>query len=83
MYNKKRFNKRYLLILIVVVIALVLTLLAASLKEERDLNPVEKVAKDIGTVVLKVVSAPFNFVQDKLDEMSEKNNLYEKYKELI
>ncbi len=82
MYNKKRFNKRYLLILIVVVIALVLTLLAASLKEERDLNPVEKVAKDIGTVVLKVVSAPFNFVQDKLDEMSEKNNLYEKYKEL-
>ena len=65
-----------------VVIALVLTLLAASLKEERDLNPVEKVAKDIGTVVLKVVSAPFNFVQDKLDEMSEKNNLYEKYKEL-
>ena len=82
MYNKKRFDKRYLLILIVVAIALVLTLLAASLKEDRDLNPVEKVAKDIGTVVLKVVSAPFNFVQDKLDEMAEKNNLYEKYKEL-
>ena len=82
MYNKKRFDKRYLLILIVVVIALVLTLLAASLKEGRDLNPVEKVAKDIGTVVLKVVSAPFNFVQDKIDEAIEKNNLYEKYKEL-
>lgn len=80
--NKKRFDKRYLLILIVVVIALVLTLLAASLKEDRDLNPVEKVAKDIGTVVLKVVSAPFNFVQDKIDEAVEKNNLYEKYKEL-
>ncbi len=80
--NKKRFDKRYLLILIVVVIALVLTLLAASLKEGRDLNPVEKVAKDIGTVVLKVVSAPFNFVQDKIDEAIEKNNLYEKYKEL-
>ena len=82
MYNKKRFDKRYFLILIVVVIALVLTLLAASLKEDRDLNPVEKVAKDIGTVVLKVVSAPFNFVQDKIDEAIEKNNLYEKYKEL-
>ena len=82
MYNKKRFDKRYFLILIVVVIALVLTLLAASLKEDRDLNPVEKVAKDIGTVVLKVVSSPFNFVQDKIDEAIEKNNLYEKYKEL-
>lgn len=82
MYNKKRFNKRYLLILFVVVIAMVLTLLAASLKEDRDLNPIEKVAKDIGTVVLKVVSTPFNFVHDKLDEMAEKNNLYKKYKEL-
>ena len=76
MYNKKRFNKRYLLIF------MVLTLLAASLKEDRDLNPIEKVAKDIGTVVLKVVSTPFNFVHDKLDEMAEKNNLYKKYKEL-
>lgn len=82
MYNKKRFDKRYLLILIVVAIALVLVVLAASLNEDRDLNPVEKVAKDIGTVVLKVVSAPFNFLQDKIDETIEKNNLYEKYKEL-
>ena len=59
-----------------------LVVLAASLNNDRDLNPVEKVAKDIGTVVLKVVSAPFNFVQDKIDEAVEKNNLYEKYKEL-
>ena len=82
MYNKKRFNKRYLFILVVVAIALVLVVLAASLKEERDLNPVEKVAKDTITVVLKVVSAPFNFVKDKIDEAIEKNNIYEKYKEL-
>lgn len=82
MYNKKRFNKRYLFILVVVAIALVLVVLAASLQDERDLNPVEKVAKDTITVVLKVVSAPFNFVKDKIDETIEKNNLYEKYKEL-
>ena len=82
MYNKRRFNKRYLFILVVVDIALVLVFLAASLKEERDLNPVEKVAKDTITVVLKVVSAPFNFVKDKIDEAIEKNNIYEKYKEL-
>ena len=82
MYNKRRFNKRYLFILVVVAIALVLVVLAASLKEERDLNPVEKVAKDTITVVLKVVSAPFNFVKDKIDEAIEKNNIKEKYKEL-
>ena len=82
MYNKKRFSKRYLFILAVVLIALVLVVLAASLKEERDLNPIEKVAKDTITIVLKVVSAPFNFIQDQAEEMMEKNNLYEKYKEL-
>ena len=82
MYNKKRFSKRYLFILAVVLIALVLVVLAASLKEERDLNPIEKVAKDTITIVLKVVSAPFNFIQDRAEEMMEKNDLYEKYKKL-
>ena len=82
MYNKKHFSKRYLFILAVVLIALILVVLAASLKEERDLNPVEKVAKDTITIVLKVVSAPFNFIQDRAEEMMEKNDLYDKYKEL-
>lgn len=82
MYNKKRFSKRYLFILAVVAIALVLVVLAASLNEKRNLSPVEKMAKDTMSVVLKVVSAPFNFVKDKIDETIEKNNIYEKYKEL-
>lgn len=82
MYNKKRFDKRYLLILAVVAIALVLVVLATSLKENRDLNPIEKVTKDVGTVVLKVVSAPFNFISDTIDSIVEKNDLYDKYKEL-
>ena len=82
MYKNKRFDKRYLFIFVVVAIALVLVVLAASLQNERDLNPLEKAFKDVGTVVLKVVSAPFNFAHDKIDEIIEKNNIYEKYKEL-
>ena len=82
MYNKRRFDKRYLFIFVVVAIALVLVVLAFSLQKDRDLNPIEKVAKDTITVVLKVVSAPFNFVHDTVDSIIEKNNLYEKYKEL-
>lgn len=82
MYNKRRFDKRYLFILAVVAIALVLVVLAFSLQKDRDLNPIEKVAKDTITVVLKVVSAPFNFVHDTVEGIVEKNNLYEKYKEL-
>ena len=82
MYNKRRFDKRYLFILVVVAIALVLVVLAFSLQKDRDLNPIEKVAKDTITVVLKVVSTPFNFVHDTFEGIVEKNNLYEKYKDL-
>ena len=81
MANKK-IDKRYLFIFAVIAIAIVLTVLAASLNKERDLNPVEKALKDMGTVVIKVVSMPFNFVHDKIDEMVEKNDIYEKYKEI-
>ena len=81
MANKK-FDKRYLFIFVVIAIAIVLTILAASLNKERDLNPIEKALKDMGTVVIKVVSTPFNFVHDKIDEMVEKNDIYEKYKEI-
>ena len=73
MANKK-IDKRYLFIFAVIAIAIVLTVLAASLNKERDLNPVEKALKDMGTVVIKVVSMPFNFVHDKIDEMVEKND---------
>lgn len=80
--TNKKFDKRYLFIFVVIAIAIVLTILAASLNKERDLNPIEKALKDMGTVVIKVVSTPFNFVHDKIDEMVEKNDIYEKYKEI-
>ena len=82
MYRKRGFDKRYLFILVVVAIALILVVLAISLNNARELNPIQKVCKDISTVVLKVVSAPFNFVHDKFEEMALKDDIYEKYKEL-
>ncbi len=82
MYNKRRFDKRYLLILSVVALALILVILAISLKKERDLNVIEKASKDIGTVVLKVVETPFNFIHNQIEKMKEKENLYKKYEKL-
>lgn len=82
MYNKRKFDKRYLLILIVVLIALILVILAISLKKDRDLNAVEKASKDVGTVVLKVIETPFNFIHNQIKQAQEKDNLYKKYKEL-
>ena len=82
MYNKKKFDKRYLLILSVVVLALILVILAISLKKNRDLNVIEKASKDIGTVVLKVVETPFNFIHNQIEKMKEKEDLYKKYEKL-
>lgn len=83
MYSqKKKIDKRYLLILIVLALAIILVILSFALRKDRDLNPIEKFAQDTGTAILKVVSAPFNFVKEKIEEMQEKDNIYEKYKDL-
>lgn len=82
MYRKKQFDKRYLFILIIIAIALVLVVLAVALKKDRNLNPIEKGAKDIGTVMLKIAKSPFDFINDKVKENKEKEDLYKKYKQL-
>ena len=83
MYSKKKqFDRRYLLILAVVIIALVLVVLSVALKKDRNLNFFVIFAKDTGMIVLKVAYSPFNFVKEQIAEMQEKDNLYEKYKEL-
>ena len=83
MYSKKKqFDRRYLLILAVVIVALVLVVLSVALKKDRNLNFFERIAKDTGMIVLKVAYSPFNFIKDQINEMREKDNLYEKYEEL-
>ena len=79
MYRKQKFEKRYLIIIGIFVIAFLLVILSAALKKDRDLNPVERVFKDSGTFVINVVSAPVNFVKDKIRIRHEKNEIYKKY----
>ena len=80
MYGRKRFDKHYLFILVIVILALILALLSFALHRDRTLNTFEKIAQDAGTSILKVVSYPFGFVKEKLDEMHEKDNIYKKNK---
>ncbi len=83
MFNKKKqFDKRYLLILVIVVIALALIILAISLKKDRNLSFPERIIKDSGITVLKIVNTPFKAVKNKLDEAHEKNNIYKKYEKI-
>lgn len=83
MYNRKKsFDKRYLFIFIIIIISLMLVVLSVTLKKNRNLNFFEKFAKDTGMIVLKVTYTPFKFIRNQLNEWHEKDNLYEKYKEL-
>ncbi|MBR3198932.1 MAG: rod shape-determining protein MreC [Bacilli bacterium] len=83
MFNKKKqFDKRYLLILIIVVIALALVVLAVSLKKDRNLSLPERIIKDSGITVLRVVNTPFKVIKNKLDDIHKKNNIYKKYEKI-
>ena len=82
MYRKKKFEKRYFIIIGIFAIALLLVVLSVALKKDRDLNPAERVVKDAGTFVINVVSSPVNFVKDKIRIKHEKNEIYKEYKDL-
>lgn len=81
MYRKK-FDKRYLIIIIFIVSAFSLVILSVSLKKERDLNPVERVVKDATTFVVKIVNYPFKLAKNIIIENKEKEEIYKKYKKL-
>ena len=82
MYKQRKLEKRYLVIIIIFVIAIVLGLLNFIVKDNRKLSTVEKAIKDSVLFVQKIVYAPVKFVDEKIDTIKEKNNVYEKYKKL-
>ena len=83
MYKKKKqFDSRYLLILIIIGISFALVILTIALKSDRKLNPIERVIKDAGVFTIKIVKFPFDFVKNVMDEESDKNKIYKKYKKL-
>lgn len=82
MYKRKEFDKRYLIILIIVFLAILLVVLSVAIQKDRNLSLPEKVIKDSGTFIINVVSSPVNFIKEKIRENKEKNDIYEKYKDL-
>lgn len=71
-----------MILIIVVLAAIILGIITNIVKSNRELSPIEKSIKDTVLLVNKVVYAPVKFVKDKMKEHQEKENLYEKYKQL-
>lgn len=83
MYKKnKKLEKKYIVLIVLLIVAIFLGLAVHILNTERKLSPFEKIIKDSVLFVNKIIYAPFSFVSSKIEEVKDKNNLYEKYKEL-
>jgi rod shape-determining protein MreC len=82
MYNKKKMPIRYIVLIILVLVVIFLAIVFKVVNEDRKLSPIEQTIKDTGLFFNKVIYAPINFVNKKINETKEKNNLHEKYKKL-
>lgn len=80
MYNQKKIEKKYFVLIGAIVIAILLGLIAHIVTTDRSLNPLEKAVKDTVLLSQKIIYQPVKFVKDKIKDYREKQNIYEKYK---
>lgn len=78
--RKKRSYIKYILIVIIILVILMFT--GYSLKKERNLTFIESTIKDISVFIGDTIYAPIRFFKDKLEVYKDKDDIYQKYKEL-
>lgn len=81
--KRKNIKTKHILILIIIIIIIILAIFSFTLKEDRQLNKFESLIKDTVTSIQKVVSYPFNFIFEKIEDYNELKDIREKYQELL
>ena len=66
--KKKAIPKKYVAIIIVILIIIILVIFSFTLRNEKKLNPVESFFRDITIYIEKIVTYPFNYLADKIDD---------------
>jgi len=79
----KNIKTKHILIGIVILIIIILAIFSITLKNDRQPSKIESLIKDTTTGVMKVVSIPFNFVWNKIEDFKELVNIREKYQMLL
>lgn len=82
MRKKRKIESRYYIVIVFFAILIILGIWMYFVREKRNPSPIEQVLQDTFLFVQKIVSKPFHFVTDKIQESKDKNKIYEKYKEL-
>ena len=81
--RRRNIKTKHILITIIIIIIVILAIFSFTLKEDRQLNKFESLIKDTTTSISKVISYPFNWIFNKIDDYKELVNIREKYQELL
>lgn len=81
--KKNKITTKYIIVILLITIFLVILLFSLTLKEDRQLNKFEAFIKDTTTSIGKVITVPFKFVINKVDDFGELINIREKYQEAL
>ena len=79
MNYKKKNNKK---IIISLFVSIVVILISLVFKSKSSLSILEVISKDIGNTVVKIMSKPINFIIDKKNETTKKDEIYNTYEAL-
>ena len=76
MRRKNKIDKKYIVLIIIGSIILLLALFAFTLRDERKLNPVEKIIKDSVYFVTNIVTYPFDYIAKNINEFIVLKDVY-------
>ena len=68
MYRRRKLEKRYVVIIILLIIMVLFSIFTLGIKDGRKLTILEKSIKDSCLFVGKIVSTPFDFIDEKMKE---------------
>lgn len=81
--KKNKITPKHFIISITVLVFIMIAIFSFTLKEDRELNKVESLIKDTVISIEKIISTPFRFIINKIDDYRLLINIREKYQSLL
>ena len=81
--RNRNLKTKHILIIILIAIISILAIFSFTLKENRQLNKFESLIKDTVTGIQKVITYPFNWIFNQIEDYKELINIREKYQSLL
>lgn len=81
--KKNKITPKYIIISLIILVFIIIAIFSFTLKEDRQLNKFESLIKDSVTSIEKIITYPFRFVINKIDDYQTLINIREKYHSLL